>query len=65
MEPRDTTFGDSGSSWIKRIVVASDGSPARVRRGDGIAWTAWVMAILTVVVGGRLVYGQRTRLKTA
>jgi nucleotide-binding universal stress UspA family protein len=28
MEPRETTYGDSASSWIKRIVVAADGSPA-------------------------------------
>jgi uncharacterized membrane protein HdeD (DUF308 family) len=34
-------------------------------RVTGIAWTAWVMAILTVVVAGSLVYGRRTRLKTA
>lgn len=28
MEPRETSYGDSGSSWIKRIVVAADGSRA-------------------------------------
>jgi nucleotide-binding universal stress UspA family protein len=28
MEPRETTSGVGGSSWIKRIVVAADGSPA-------------------------------------
>jgi nucleotide-binding universal stress UspA family protein len=28
MDAQDRTYGDSGSSWIKQIVVAADGSPA-------------------------------------
>jgi nucleotide-binding universal stress UspA family protein len=28
MEPRDTTYADSRPTWIRRIVVAADGSPA-------------------------------------
>jgi uncharacterized membrane protein HdeD (DUF308 family) len=31
----------------------------------GIAWTAWVMAVLTVVVGATLLLGQRQPMKTA
>jgi nucleotide-binding universal stress UspA family protein len=32
MDPRETADSNSGSGWIKRIVVAADGSPAS-RRG--------------------------------
>src|SRR5712692_10139842 len=28
MDPRETTYGDSPSSWIRWIVIAADGSPA-------------------------------------
>jgi nucleotide-binding universal stress UspA family protein len=28
LEPREITYGDNGSRWIRRIVVAADGSPA-------------------------------------
>ncbi len=37
MEPRETTYGGSGSSWIKRIVVAADGSPASIRGLEQVA----------------------------
>lgn len=31
----------------------------------GIAWTAWVAAVVTVLVAAILVYGRRTEIKTA
>ena len=31
----------------------------------GIAWTAWVLAIVTVLVGATLLLGERTKTKTA
>jgi nucleotide-binding universal stress UspA family protein len=37
MEARETVLGDSGSSWISRIVVAADGSPAS---GEGLKQVA-------------------------
>jgi nucleotide-binding universal stress UspA family protein len=37
MEPREATYGGSGPSWIKRIVVAADGSPASIRGLEQVA----------------------------
>jgi nucleotide-binding universal stress UspA family protein len=37
MEPRETTYGGIGPSWIKRIVVAADGSPASIRGLEQVA----------------------------
>jgi hypothetical protein len=31
----------------------------------GIAWTAWVMAVLTLAVATGLTFGRRTQTKTA
>jgi len=37
MDPRDTTYGDSGASWIRQIVVAADGSPASAQGLERVA----------------------------
>jgi nucleotide-binding universal stress UspA family protein len=37
MSPQETTYGDSGPSWIKRIVVAADGSVASTRGLEQVA----------------------------
>jgi nucleotide-binding universal stress UspA family protein len=50
MEPRETTYGDNGSSWIKRIVVAADGSPASVRGLERVADLAPRVGASVVVV---------------
>ena len=37
MESGETTYGYRGSRWIKRIVVAADGSPASTRGLEQVA----------------------------
>ncbi len=37
MDANDTTYGYRGSEWIKRIVVAADGSPASSRGLEQVA----------------------------
>jgi nucleotide-binding universal stress UspA family protein len=49
MEPRETTYGD-GPSWIKRIVVAADGSPASIRGLEQVADLAPRVGAAVVVV---------------
>ena len=50
MEPRETTYRDSGPSWIKRIVVAADGSPASIRGLEQVADLAPRVGASVVVV---------------
>jgi nucleotide-binding universal stress UspA family protein len=50
VELRETTYGGSGSSWIKRIVVAADGSPASIRGLEQVADLAPRIGASVVVV---------------
>jgi nucleotide-binding universal stress UspA family protein len=50
MEPRETTYGDNGPGWIKRIVVAADGSPASIRGLEQVADLAPRVGAAVVVV---------------
>jgi nucleotide-binding universal stress UspA family protein len=50
MDPRETTSGESGSSWIRQIVVAADGSTASTQGLERVADLApRVGATVTVV----------------
>jgi nucleotide-binding universal stress UspA family protein len=50
MNPNDTTYGYRGSEWIKRIVVAADGSPASTRGLEQVADLAPRIGAEVVVV---------------
>jgi nucleotide-binding universal stress UspA family protein len=50
MDPRETTYRDIGSSWIKQIVVAADGSPASVQGLEQVADLARRVGAGVVVV---------------
>jgi len=50
MEPSDTTYGYRGATWIKRIVVAADGSPASSQGLEQVADLAPRIGAEVVVV---------------
>src|SRR5216684_9056011 len=50
MDANDTTYGYRGSAWIKRIVVAADGSPASSRGLEQVADLAPRIGAEVVVV---------------
>ena len=50
MDPREATYSDNGSSWIKRIVVAADGSPASTQGLEQVADLAPRLGARVVVV---------------
>src|SRR5260370_17457606 len=50
MDANDTTYGYRGSEWIKRIVVAADGSPASSRGLEQVADLAPRIGAEVVVV---------------
>ena len=56
-------FGGKASIYQEEIVVSV--LALGFATVTGIAWTAWVMAVLTVVVGATLLLGQRQPMKTA
>jgi nucleotide-binding universal stress UspA family protein len=50
MAPRETSYGENGSSWIRRIVVAADGSPASMRGLEQVADLASRLGAAVVAV---------------
>ncbi|HYT12784.1 MAG TPA: universal stress protein [Candidatus Nitrosopolaris sp.] len=50
MEQRETANGGSGSSWVRRVVVAADGSPASNRGLEQVADLAHRLGAKVVVV---------------
>lgn len=50
MDPSETTYGYRGTSWIKRIVVAADGSPASSQGLEQVADLAPRVGAEVVVV---------------
>lgn len=50
MEQPGTVYGGSGSSWIRRVVVAADGSPASDRGLEQVADLAHRLGAKVVVV---------------
>src|SRR5260370_42647603 len=50
MDANETTYGYRGSAWIKRIVVAADGSPASTRGLEQVADLAPRIGAEVVVV---------------
>jgi nucleotide-binding universal stress UspA family protein len=50
MDQRETAYGSSGSSWIRRVVVAADGSPASNQGLEQVADLAHRLGAKVVVV---------------
>src|ERR1700719_2596625 len=50
MDQRETVYGGGGPSWIRRVVVAADGSPASHRGLEQVADLAQRLGAQVVVV---------------